>query len=190
MPMEHERYEEWIDLAADGELGESERAELARHLGTCDSCRRAEAGARRVVDRLTTSRVPVRSGFAREVLAALEPAPWEAKTLRAWRLPLALLVLVGGASAALFGLGAAELDPRAGTAGALAALLDLVRAAFVAGSGLAAASWKGLGIAMGEWLGSSAVNWLAALALAGGANYFLWRLLHARPAPAASKLPR
>lgn len=188
--MEHQRYEEWIDLAADGELGEPERAELVRHLAACESCRLSEASSRQVATLLAAARVPVRAGFAREVVAALEPAPWEAKTLRDWRLPLALLVVVGGASAALFGLGAAELDPRAGTTGALAALVDLLRAAFVAGSGLAAASWQGLGVAIGDWLGGSAVNWAAALALAGGANYFLWRLLRARPAAAAVEPPR
>ncbi len=188
--MEHERYEEWIDLAADGELGAGEREELARHLATCDPCRRSEAAAAVVVSRLAAARVAVRPGFSREVLAALEPAPWEAKTMRAWRIPLALLALVGGASAALLGLGAAELDPRAGTTGALAVLVDLLRAAFVAGSGLAAASWQGLGSAIGAWLGGSAINWAAALALAGGANYFLWRLLRARPAPSAAKPPR
>jgi anti-sigma factor RsiW len=188
--MEHERWEEWVDLAADGGLGVAERQELDRHLAACAACRAALADAEAVLARLAAARVDVRPGFAREVLAAVEPAPWEARTLRAWRLPLALLALVGGASAAILGFGAAELTPGGGSGGALAVLVDLLRAAFVAGSGLAAASWQGLGSAIGAWLGASAVNWLAAIALAGGANYFLWRLVRARPAAAGERARR
>lgn len=178
--MEHEPYQEWIDLDADGELGADEGAQLASHLAGCEECGRQAERARALVSRLGSARIPVRAGFAREVLAALDPAPWEARTLRAWRLPVALILAVGGASATLFGVGAARLDPGSGTAGALFSLLDLMRAAFVAGSGVVTASWLGIGSAVGEWLGGSPANWVAAATLAAGANYLLYRLLHSR----------
>lgn len=177
---EHERYQEWIDLAADGVLGDAERRGLEAHLAACADCRREQERSHALVARLGSARIEVRPGFAREVLEALEPASWEARTPRSWRLPVALLAAVGGASAVLFGVGAAELDPASGSAGALFSIVDLLRAAFVAGGGVAAASWRGLGGAVGEWLGDSAANWGAAAMLVLGANYLLYRLLRLR----------
>jgi anti-sigma factor RsiW len=186
--MHDERYAEWIELAADGALEPEARAELAAHAAECASCRAELARSEAVAARLAASRVAVRPGFTREVMAALEPAPWEARSPRAWAVPAALLAAVGGTGAALVGYGAAELAPAGGTAGALYAVADLVRAAFVAGSGVASASWQGLGSAVGAWLGESAANWAAAGALAVGANYLLVRLVRRRSrAVAASR---
>jgi anti-sigma factor RsiW len=177
--MEHEQAAAAIDLAADGALGAGERRALDEHLAGCADCARAMAEAVAVTGKLAGARLAVRPGFAADVMAALEPAPWEARTARSWRLPLAVLVAVGGAAAALLGSGAAAFAPSGGTAGALFALADLFRASLVAGSGLAAASWRAVGDAAGTWLGDSPANWLAAAVLALGANYLLFRLLRA-----------
>jgi len=188
--MHDERYDEWIDLAADGELGEIERVELAAHAATCGVCEREGERSLEVVRRLAASQVAVRPGFAREVMAALEPAPWEARAPRAWRLPAAVLLAIGGASAALVGLGAAELSPAGDSAGALYTMVDLFRAAFVAGSGVAAASWRGVGASVGNWLGASPANWAAASVLTGGVHYLLYRLLRRRTDRTPVESPR
>jgi hypothetical protein len=178
--MDHERAAAAIDLAADGALGADQRRELDEHLAVCADCAREMADAVTVAERLAGARLAVRPGFAADVMAALEPAPWEARSARSWRLPLALLVAIGGVAAALLGKGTAAFAPSGGAAGALYALADLFRASLVAGSGLAAASWRAVGDAAGSWLGDSPANWLAALVVALGANYLLFRLLRLR----------
>jgi len=176
-----ERYLEWIELALDGELGAEERALLDRHLDGCESCRLEFESSYRLGERLRAAAIPVRPGFTAEVMAALEPAPWEARAPRSWWLPLAALLAVGGGAAVLFGVGTAGLGNDGAGFGALFALADLFRAAFVAGSGLAIASWGAVGDALGAWLGRSVANWGAALMLVVGAQYLLLRLVRRRP---------
>jgi len=188
--MDHDRWAERIDEHAEGRLGDREAAELETHLAGCAACRADLAASRRTLERLEASRIEVRPGFAREVMAALEPAPWEARAPRAWRLPFALLAVLGVAAAALLGAGATSIAPESGVAAAFVALADVLRAAFLAGGGLAAASWRGLGGAVAEWLGPSAPNWIAASVLVLGANYLLWRLLRARRGEATERSGR
>jgi len=188
--MHDERYAEWIDLAADGALDPAAEAELYAHVADCTACRAELERSQAAVARLVAARVEVRRGFAREVMAALEPAPWEAGAPRAWAVPAALLVVIGGAGAALVGYGGAELAPEGGAVGALYAVADLMRAAFVAGGGVARASWQGVGSAVGAWLGESAANWLAAGTLAVGANFLLFRLARRRSRSAAAAAER
>jgi anti-sigma factor RsiW len=188
--MEHETFQQWLDLAADGVLPAADRAALDQHLEACAECR-AEAGRlAAVVRRLEESRIEVRSGFTREVMAALEPAPWEARTRRAWRWPFALLLALGSAAAALYGGAAATLDPSGRSWAALGALADLFRAALVAGAGLAAATWSGIGAAVGEWLGRSPANWLAAGVLVACLNLLAIRLARRRAGATASPAGR
>lgn len=188
--MDHDRYREWLDLAVDGELDAADRRSLEAHLATCAECRQEEIALRSVQARLAGSALPVRPGFAGEVMAALEPAPWEARTLRAWRLPFALLLLLGGGAAALFGGAAVGLDPGARTLGAFLALADLFGAALVAGGGLAAASWRGLGLGVGQWLDASPLNWIAAVVLVAGLDYLLYRLVRRTERPAEARALR
>ena len=171
--MDHDLYREWIDLDADGALDERHRASFDAHLEACDGCRAEAERARAFVVRLESERVAVRPGFTAEVMSALEPAPWEARTLRAWRLPFAMVLALAGLAAALFGGAAADLDRGAGGLGALAALADLFVTATTAGAGLLAASWRGLGLGVAEWLGESNLNVVAAIGLVAGINYAL-----------------
>ncbi len=120
-------------------------------------------------------------------MAALEPAPWEARTLRAWRLPFAMVLALAGIAAAIFGGAAAELDRGAGGFGALVALADLFATAATAGAGLLAASWRGLGLGVADWLRASNLNVAAALGAVLGINYLLLRVLRRRPVRAGSR---
>lgn len=193
--MEHDTFREWLDLEADGALGDAERAQLERHLVTCAGCRAERVELARLIGRLEASRVPVREGFAASVMAALEPAPWESRSPRAWRWPLALAGAMAAAAALLAGgAGAGAAGSWWSTFGAVA---DLVGAALVAGSGLALATWTGVGAAVAEWLGRSPANWVAAGVLVLALDLLALRLLragrraesrasgHDRPAPPA-----
>lgn len=188
--VDHDRYREWLDLALDGALDGSERAELDAHLAACAECRHEQAELAALSRRLSEAVAPVRAGFTGEVMSALGPAPWEARTLRAWRLPFALLLLLGGGAAALFGGAAASLDPAGRAFGAFLALADLFGAALIAGGGLAAASWRGLGLGVGEWLGASPLNLVAAGILVVGLNYLLLRLVRRTARPAGARILR
>ncbi len=178
--MEHETFREWLDLAADGALEESARRELEAHVGVCDDCRAEQRRALALTERLTASRVAVRPGFTREVLAALEPAPWESRGSRAWRWPFAALLLLAGGAAAIYGSAAAGLEPAGRSWAALTAFADLIVAALGAGTGLATATWKGVGAAVGDWLDASPANWVAAAVVVVGLNVLAFRLAHGR----------
>jgi len=146
---------EWLELEADGGLGAEERRMLDRHATGCAACReelRALAALRRALER---SRLGVRAGFTAEVMSRLPAAGWEGGAPRAWRLPLALLAAFAAAAAALVGISSARFHPGVPFAGAVAAVADMMQTAALAGAGLLAASWRGIGLAVGELLAGS-----------------------------------
>jgi predicted anti-sigma-YlaC factor YlaD len=146
---------EWLELEADGRLGGEERHALDRHATGCTACReerRALAALHRALER---SRVGVRGGFTAEVMRRLPAAGWEASAPRAWRLPLALLAAFAAAAAALVGVSSARFHPGVPFAGAVTAIADMMQTAALAGAGLLAASWRGIGLAVGELLATS-----------------------------------
>jgi hypothetical protein len=161
-----------LDLAAGDDRLESFAAEP--ELG------REARELRAVHAALAASVIAPRRGFADEVMRALPSAPWEARTVSAWRWPFVLLLALGGAAAALFGGAAAEFEPVAPGFSAFAALAKLFSTAALAGAGLAGATWKGLGVGLATWLVESKLHLLAAAVLVAGLNLLLFRLL--RPA--------
>lgn len=126
---------------------------------------------------LKASVISPRPGFAADVMKSLPSAPWEARTVSAWRWPFVLLLALGGAAAALFGGAAAELEPVAPGFSAFATLAKLFSTAALAGAGLAGATWKGLGVGLATWLVESKLHLLAAAILVAGLNLLLFRLL-------------
>ncbi|HEX4965840.1 MAG TPA: zf-HC2 domain-containing protein [Thermoanaerobaculia bacterium] len=147
---DHSTYREWLNQDADGMLASGEKARLEEHLATCEECRQERDELIAFERLLETAALPVRVDFADSVMAALPPAGWEGRAPRTWRFPLAVAamlmlvagLLVAGSSAAPSGL--AALDAVGG----------MLRAATLAGAGLLGASWKGIGLIVGEIISS------------------------------------
>jgi hypothetical protein len=90
---------------------------------------------------------------------------------------VAILLSLGCAAAVLVGLSAADLAPQGALPAALAAIADLFGSAVLAGAGLLAASWRGLGIGLADLLAGSRSALLALALGVVGLNLLLWRLL-------------
>lgn len=151
---DHNVFLEWLYLEADGGLTTSERAQLHRHLLSCARCRREREELPALFDLMSSDRVAVREDFTEQVMSSLPPAGWQARNPRSWVAAAVVMVLLSGASALLIGAGAGEIPG----GGALVAIAELFRSTVTAGAGLLAASWQGLGMAVGEAVGGSPVQ--------------------------------
>lgn len=149
---DHETLQEWLSLDQEAALKPAEQAVLADHVAACGDCRRLRDQLVALDRLLAAERLPVRSDFRRTVMASLPPAGWETRAPRAWRLPAAAVVLFGSLAAALAVSGSGS-----GSAPGLAPLLavaEMLKVAALAGAGLLNASWKGLGMVVGEVISS------------------------------------
>ncbi len=97
------------------------------------------------------SAIAVRPDFRAAVLASLPATGWEARSPRAWRFPAAVIVLLGSLAGALLAAGSAAAPS---SLSALLAVGGMFRAAALAGAGLLAASWKGIGLLVEEVIAS------------------------------------
>lgn len=150
--IDHTTFQEWLDLDLENELDAPRRERLEAHLASCAECREERRSLEALTALLAESRVPVHPELRATVAASLPVAGWEARGLKAWRLPLALLALLGVIAAGLVGVTSAQMQPDASFVGALAAVGDLFATALLAGAGLLAASWKGVGLVTAEAL--------------------------------------
>jgi anti-sigma factor RsiW len=148
---DHSTYREWLNLDADGLLAGEERTLLNEHLASCADCRREREELAALEGLLRSSALAVRSDFKETVMASLQPAGWEGRSPRTWRFPAAVFVLLGGLAAALMVAGSGA-EP-AGVS-ALLAVGSMFQAALLAGAGLLAASWKGVGLVFQEVISS------------------------------------
>ena len=167
-------------LEPDGELSREE----ARRLDAAAKRSPEIAETRRQLSRLDTllssSRIEVEPSFKSELMANLPPAGWSARHPRTWWLAASVLVLLGGGAALLTGLSAAQLAPASPFLAAMSAVGDMIASSIAAGAGLIGASWRGIGLAVGDWLGASVPNAIAFGVFLVGVNVLLARRLRRR----------
>jgi hypothetical protein len=178
--MDRETLAEWLDLDLDGQLAGTEKARLAKWL----AAEPALAAEKRRLESLHAlfreSRIPVRRDFRDRVTASLPAPAWQRSPLPIWALPAAMAAVLAAAAALVLGLGAPLADgPAAGTG---LALFDFLKVTALAGAGLAAASWQGLGLVLEELIVSSGLNLLAMAVLVLFLNLLLFSMLRRRPA--------
>lgn len=156
--IEHDRYREWLTLEPEGSAAVTldERRRLERHMSECSECQAERRQLARMDTLLGEALLDVRAGFRQEVMRSLPAAGWEGRSPRAWGLPVAVMLLLGAASALLLGLYSAESVPGIPLAGALTALAEAVSAGVLAGSGMLWASWRGIGLTLDTLFSPSA----------------------------------
>ena len=141
---------EWLSHELDGALDARERGQLEASLASDAKLRQERLEWKRLDSLLASSQLPVEADFRRRVMASLPAAGWESRHPRSWRWAVAILLLLGGSSAALVGAGSARAAGGGAMFGAARSVLDLFVSSALAGAGLLAASWKGIGVAMGD----------------------------------------
>lgn len=156
--IDHDRYREWLTL--DGgpapALEPSQERRLHEHLAECGQCRVEREELARMDALLDGERIGVRAGFRQEVMRRLPAAGWESRYPRSWRLPVAVMLLLGAAAALLLGMHSAQSAPSLPLIGALGAIADAVSTGLLAGTGMLWASWRGVGFALDALLSPSA----------------------------------
>lgn len=181
---DHTTFREWLYLEPDGELNTGERSSLQQHLSGCSSCRQERQEVANLTEMVEQSRIRVGDAFGREVMAGLPAAGWETRSPRTWIAALVVVLLLSVGSVLLIGGATDELLAAAPVAAA-SAVWELLSSSALAGAGLLAASWKGLGIAFQDVLGQSVWNLLALGALVVCLDMLLFRLLFRRRTAAA-----
>lgn len=149
----------WLDLDVDGQLSGTEKRQLDELLAADQALAKERRQLEILHEALGESRVDVREGFRDEVMASLPAAAWDRSASPAWRLPLAMMLILALGAAWSLG-GVASEHPVASTG---IAVLDFMQSTALAGAGIAVASWRGAGLGLEELMASSNLN-LAALA--------------------------
>lgn len=186
---DHNIYRDWLNMDAEGELSPAQRAELEEHLASCASCRAEREDLLALDGLLRKHSVAVRPDFKDAVLSSLPTAGWESRHPKTWSFPAAVFLLLAGIAAALFG--SAQLGTAGSGSGSsvLLAVAGLVRATVQAGAGLLAASWKGVGLVIGEVI-ASPVSLAALAVLVICLNLILISMLRRKRAATAGALGR
>jgi|CXWL01.1.fsa_nt_gi predicted anti-sigma-YlaC factor YlaD len=147
---DHSPFREWLTLeGADRQaLAPPERRRLEDHLSGCTACRAERDRLARLDLLIAEEAIPVRASFRNEVLSALPAAGWEGRSPRAWGWPVAAMLALGVAAAALLGASSTRMAPGASFLAALTAVGELFLTGMLAGAGLLSASWRGLGLVL------------------------------------------
>lgn len=187
---DHNTYREWLNLDVDGLLPARQSVELAQHLASCAECRAEREDLLALEGLLQKNRVPVRPDFKDAVLSSLPTTGWENRHPKTWSFPAAVFLLLAGIAAMLFG--SAQLGTAGSGGSGIAALLavaDMLGSTVLAGAGLMAATWKGLGLAFEEVIASPmSLGVLAVLVVS--LNLVLFTLLRRRRSAPAGAVER
>jgi anti-sigma factor RsiW len=172
----HSDLQEFLYLDIDGGLGARERRELAQHLTECRDCRREKEELERLQLLLGESVVEIDERFSREIMERLPEAAWETRSMAGWRIAIGVFFLLA-VSAGLLSFGGDRLVAEVPLAGAAFALFGLFQSALLAGAGLLAASWTGLGMALDRVFEGSRMAFAAFGLLVLGLDVLFVRLL-------------
>ena len=175
--MDREMVTELLDLDVDAGLGELERARLEDGLAAHDGlvAERRQLEALHVLMR--ESAIPVRPDFRDRVMAQLPSPAWQPSSVPPWALPLAMLLLTSVAGAFVLSFSTASAGPIAGTG---VALFDFFQVTALAGAGLIAASWRGLGLGLEELIASSGMSLAALVVFVTCLNLLFFSMLRRR----------
>lgn len=157
---DHSTLRELLYLEPDGELNAGDRSRLYQHLDICSDCRRERQELAVFNELMKDSAILVDEPFTHKVMEGLPAAGWETRSPRTWLAALAVALLLAVGAALLIGT-ASEAVVSTLPLAAASAVWELLSSSVLAGSGLMAASWKGLGIAFQEVLGRSVWNMIA-----------------------------
>ncbi len=179
---DRETLRELLDLDLDGQLGTAERSRLHKRLAADENLADEHRRLSALHAGFTEARVPVRPGFKARVMAALPMAAWLPQPAFVWALPLAMTTVLAVAAAwFLSGVAFGE----SALVGTGLAVLDFLVATSMAGAGLLAASWAGLGFVLEELVAQSGLNLLALAVPVVLLNLLFFSLLRRRSGPAA-----
>lgn len=149
-------YRGLLDLESDGALEAADSSALRAALEASSELREERRQLVLLNEVLSASRISPRPGFVDDVMASLPASPaWSVApvpAVRRWRFPIAALVMLAVAGMILMSLDPGGLQAAASVGGLMAAIGGLLTSTLMAGAGLLGASWRGVGMALGEAL--------------------------------------
>jgi hypothetical protein len=139
-----------IQRQLDGELTLEEESGLAEILAERPELTAERRAMAVLYDALDADRVAVDPGLEDRILAALPAVPpWDAPARSRWAFATVAALFLAVTASLFLLTGAGSTSPMGGV---IAALADFFVTTSLAGAGLLAASWQGLGMALGELL--------------------------------------
>jgi anti-sigma factor RsiW len=139
-----------IQRQLDGELTPEEENSLAEILAERPELTAERRAMAVLYDALDADRVAVDPGLEDRILAALPAVPpWAAPARSRWAFATVAALFLAVTASLFLLTGAGSTSPMGGV---IAALADFLVTTSLAGAGLLAASWQGLGMALGELL--------------------------------------